>query len=281
MDKGHILPINGLRENQKAASPAISTVIITAVTIVLVLVAGTYAYQTLDRQKGATEFETVQKSVTSLDDAIRDVAWERDSARSTRFTLNYGFLRLTPSTMPLRVNVTGFSSVGYSTVTGYVQYSLSTAYLTYGDQYEYYFIGNERLLSTNSNDSLARASINQISDWVNITLSYRVRALQVYTVPINQSGSIVQVSYVDIWIIKLNLANSLTYVRDFDLSAKTTNLQTFTNAGTDGRGYLTPSNKQCTINVQIGSSSGSESIHIDGERVVFNFIVSEIRLSGS
>ncbi len=48
-------PFKAIRGNKKATSPAVSAVIITAVTVVLVLVAGTYAQQILERQRGNSE----------------------------------------------------------------------------------------------------------------------------------------------------------------------------------------------------------------------------------
>ncbi len=276
MDMGRKMPLQKLRRNQRAASPAVSAVIITAVSVVLVMVAGTYALQTLDRQKGASEFETVKKSIVSFDDSVRDIAWERDSSRYTRFTINYGFLKLMPSTIPLNIDVTDYD-VSYSTTTGCLQYSLSTTYLTYGDQYLSYIAGNSSVISTDSTESLGRAYVSQVANWVNITLNYRVRAMKVYTVAVNQNGTIFDVSYVDIWIIKLNV-NPFTYVRDLNLAARTTNVTTQT-FGDIGSGYSVR-NGQCTMRIQIGSESSTATIPLDGDRVVFNFIVSEVRVSG-
>ena len=73
-----------LRSNKLAASYAISAVVITASTIALVLVASTFAYQTLDQQRGKSEFNLVQKSLVNFDDAIRDVAWSLEGSRYTR-----------------------------------------------------------------------------------------------------------------------------------------------------------------------------------------------------
>ena len=43
-------------------------VIITAVTAILVLVSGNYAYQVLERQQGASEFDAVRKSFLAFED---------------------------------------------------------------------------------------------------------------------------------------------------------------------------------------------------------------------
>ena len=50
--------LQSLRKNRKAASPAVSAVIITAATVVLVIVSSLYALQVLTRQEAQAEFIT-------------------------------------------------------------------------------------------------------------------------------------------------------------------------------------------------------------------------------
>ncbi|MBE0520382.1 hypothetical protein IBX35_05005, partial [Candidatus Bathyarchaeota archaeon] len=173
-------PFKRLRKNKKAASPAISMVIITAVTIVLVLVAGSYAYQTLERQQGASEFETVKKSILVFDDAVRDVAWDLGGSRSARFTINYGGLEIMPNNaekgLPLDVSVAEYPDARYSDYTGYIRYSISTNYITFGNGYESYILGDNRTVVSAGTENLGQALIKQESGQVIITLGYRVQA---------------------------------------------------------------------------------------------------------
>ena len=95
-----------------------------SITVTLVLVAGTYAYQALDRQQGATEFEAVNKSFLALDDAIRDVAWDLGSSRSARFSLNRGYLEVLSNGRNLTIQLPDFPAVTYTNTTGTLEYKL-------------------------------------------------------------------------------------------------------------------------------------------------------------
>jgi len=226
--------------NRLGASYAISAVIITVTTITLVLVASSYAYQILERQRGMSEFEVAEKSILAFDDVVRDVAWDLKGSRSVRFTVEYGHLELMPDVgrgLPLVVNVTDYSNASYSSYTGYVKYSMSTKYVTFGNGYQSYILGNTETVATKGTESFGRALIEQESRWVNITLSYRVRAMKTSTVNVTQDGLQVPVSYVDILIIKMKIASWSTYIGDFDLTARSSNITTISYGGSEGNGY--------------------------------------------
>jgi len=96
--------------NNRALSYTVSAVLITGTTILLVLIASIYAYQTLEQQKGLSEFEMAKKSILSYTDALESVAWKLQASRSTRFTIEYGLLELTPNMYPIGINATVGSS---------------------------------------------------------------------------------------------------------------------------------------------------------------------------
>jgi len=259
-------PFKRLRKNKKAASPAISMVIITAVTVVLVLVTGNYAYQVLERQRGASEFETVKKSILAFDDAVRDVAWDRGSSRSARFTANYGHLELVPDLLPLVINVTNYQNVSYSTNTGYVRYSISTNYITFGNGYESYILGDNKTVVSAGTESFGRALVKQEPGWVNIILNYRVRAVRTSVV----NG----VNYVDILIIRIDVTKLSMYTGDFDLVARNIGITTKSSGIYDVTG------NNCTVSVSLGGQSSYVTIDLvpNGE-VVFNFVVAEVQVT--
>ena len=267
-------PFNRLRKNRKAASPAISAVIITAVTVVLVLVAGSYAYQTLERQRGASEFETVKKSILAFDDAVRDVAWDRGSSRSARFTANYGHLELVSDLLPLVINVTDYQNVSYSTNTGCVRYSISTNYVTFGNGYESYILGDDKTVVSAGTESFGRALVKQESGWVNIFLNYRVRAMRTSVVNVSEGGQPVPVNYVDILIIRIMVTKGSMHTGDVDLVAK--NMGITTNSS---KLYNVNENKQCTVSVSLGGSSSSVIIGLVPGKVVFNFVIADVQIS--
>jgi hypothetical protein len=263
------LPCNRLGKNRKAASPAISMVIITAVTVVLVLVTGNYAYQVLERQRGASEFETVKRSFLAFDDAVRDVAWDRGSSRSARFTVNYGRLELVPN-VSLVINVPEYS-VSYNLSTERVRYSTSTNYITFGNGYKSYILGDNKTVVSASTEGFGQALIEQTPDWVNILLNYRVRALSTSVVNVTGEGI---VNYVDILIIKITATKWSTFIGDFDLIAK--NIGITTNSSVI---YDVNVNKQCTVSVSLGGSTSSVTIGLVPGKVVFNLVVADVLIS--
>jgi len=263
----HKAPNDSLTKNGKAASTAISMVIITAVTVVLVLVTGSYAYQVLERQRGASEFETLKKSIVTFDDAVRDVAWDWNGVRSARFTVNYGRLELVPDPLPLNVTVTGYPGANYNNSTAYVRYSISTNYVTFGDEYQSYILGDNKTVVSTGTEGFGRAWIKQESSWVNIFLNYRVRAARTSVVDINNT----LVNYVDILIIKLNVAKWSMYTGDFDLVARNIDISTTS--------YSYPVTGDCIISVSLGGlGSSTPPINLDPGNVVFNFVVAQVQV---
>jgi len=255
-------------------SYTISAVIMTACTIILVIVASVYAYQVLEQQRGATEFNTAKKSVLAFNDAFENTAWKPKAVQSARFTLNYGQLELMPCTDPLIVNVSvgAFSNTTqYST--GLVRYSTKTKYANFGEGYKSYILGDESLLVTGSMESYGRALIAQSWDCVNITLGYRVRAMR--TSVINVTG--ILVNYVDIWIIKVVIRAHSFYIGDFDLKAKCLNVTTYTPPQCP---IELPVPVNCTVSVRFGSETPSSApIALVAGEVVFNFVVAEVQVT--
>ncbi len=265
-----------LFSNKLGVSHAISAVIITAVTIVLVIVAASYAYVLLDQQRGAAEFEVIQESILAFDDALESIAWKVDSAQSSRFTISYGQLELIPSNHSeasdlivnghVGTNVTSHPSIP----TGFIRYSIGNNYVNFREGYTSYILGDENLIVSNSTDRFGRALIEQATGLVNITLNYRIRAMKTSEIIVNN----VTVNYVDIWIIKLEIASWSTYIHDFNLKARCLNVST-TSYGPytiDG-------------DVKVTASLGSESTEVYitdlelGEKVVFNFIEAEVKVT--
>jgi hypothetical protein len=262
--------------NRLGVSYTISAVIMTLTTITLVIVASSYAYQILERQRGASEFEVAQKSILAFDDALENIAWKPKAARSARFTVDYGQLELIPSDHPaaktLIVDVedsNGSHITTYSAPTGFIRYSLRNKYVNFWEGYKSYILGNENLIVTNSTQSFGRVFIEQTSGWVNITLNYRVRAMRTSVITVNGT----KVNYVDIWIIKVNIGRWSTNIGNFDLKARCLNVSTNTYGP-----Y--PIGNKIEIEVQYGSeSSGIEMEDLDPGKVILNFIVAEVGIT--
>jgi hypothetical protein len=246
--------------------------IITATTITLVIVASIYAYQVLERQRGIAEFDVAKESILAFNDALENVAWKPQAARSARFTIEYGFLELIPNFGPLKVNATVGATTYqvYSNTTGAVRYDIETKYITFGSGYQSYLIGNESAIIAESTGNYGIAVVDQPTGWVNITLFYRVRAMRTSVVEVGGEN----INYVDIWIIKPIIDTWYSYIHDFDLKARCLKVQ-----ATPYGPYNVAQNGTSTITAWVGDLTNSVSVPLTAGKVVFNVIVAEVQVS--
>ncbi len=270
---------SALLRDKLGISYSIAAVIMSAVTIVLVIVASSYAYQLLDQQRGAAEFEVAEDSILAFDDALENIAWKPVAAQSSRFTISYGQLELipgsnsqaSPTIIDIKKNGASLIDTPYSVSSGFIKYSISNRYVNFWEGYKSYILGDAAPVITNGTESLGSAYVEQRSGWVNITLDYRVRAMKTSTVTVNN----VRVNYVNIWIVKLNIAQWSTYIHDFNLKARCLNVSTNTTES-----YTVDATDSVEIVVQRGSAPYPIEIgDLETGKVVFNFILSEVKVS--
>jgi hypothetical protein len=265
--------------NLSGASYAISAVVITASTVALVLVASTFAYQTLEQQRGKSEFNLIQKSLLNFDDGIRDVAWTLEGSRYTRFVMEYGQLNLFPSDS-LDLNISVFVDDAFiiqqNFNTGYIQYSIPNQYITFGQRVPFYVLGDNKTVVTEGTESLGRILVTQDSGWVTADLDYRVRAIETSSINVDDD----LVSYVNIWVVKMKIDSYSENVGNLDLSVRAHNIETFPIPNNDP--YNIPPEDQfednCKIVVDLGNQSYEENLTLTGNKVVFNFIVSDVEI---
>ncbi len=271
------LSIPLLRQN-KAVSTAISAIVITAITVALVMVVAFYAYQVLEQQRGAAEFDVAEKSILAFDDALQDVAWKPNASRMVRFKVEYGALKLIPNATTLIVsasigdsNATPLASVS----TGFIRYSIGTRYVTFGEPYESCILGNNESIVSSSAENPGKVKIEQQSGLVNVTLSYRARALK--TLSTNVNGTLV--NYVTIWLINVtfNEAYPTTHIHSFDLKARCIAVPP-----PDSIVYpydITDVNCVITVESEGKGSEASVTLDEDADKVVFSIIVAEVKVS--
>ncbi len=254
--------------------------LITGSTVLLVIIASIYAYQLLEQQKGLSEFEVAKKSMLAYNDALESVAWKLQASRSSRFTIDYGLLELTPNVYQIGLNATvGSSTWALSNGTfpgtnGRIRYTISDKYTSYGTSYTAYLLGNSSNLLVGSADSYGRIVVSQDSSWVSVLLDYRVRSMR--TSVVNVAGK--DVNYVDIWVIKTKMivSQNWQYVHDFDLKAKCLSIKTVTYGPFNVNG-----NSNAVVSVRIGSASSSGLVPLvttTQSQVVFNVVVSEVQV---
>ncbi|NHJ84166.1 MAG: hypothetical protein FK734_01805 [Asgard group archaeon] len=263
--------------NKSGVSYTISSVIITATTVILVLIASTFAYQLLEQQRGTSEFNLATNSLLTLDDAVQDIAWSIEGARQTRFSIDYGQLTLYPDNadigMNIRINVaTTLNSYSWSGVTGYVEYSIPEQSVTFARREPYYILGDEESLINDGTSNLGRILVYHDDGWVNALLNYRVRVMETSTIDLD--GIIT--SYVNVWVVKLKISDFSANIDNFDLSSRAHHMYTNTTAP-----FVLNGNQSFDIEVQIADgpvSSQTISLYGSSQYVVFNFIVSEVEL---
>ena len=261
-----------LSKNRKAASPAVSMVIITAATVVLVLVSGNYALQVLIRQQGANEYDTVKKSLLTFDDAFRDIAFDRGGSRSVRFTTQYGYMELVPEYENLSISVAEFPALNETfgeIQMGAIKYHIPTSYVNHGDGCYSYVLGNEDVSVTSATDSIGRLLESQAAN-LTLSLDYRVRVTK--EGPSTSVGG-ESVNYVDILVVRMNVTKPLNLFGDFDVIARNLAVTTqYVPVGdVDSSTYL--------VNVTMGGKTTTIPIALDSGQLVFNLIIADIKVS--
>ena len=266
------LPLPLLRHN-KAVSYAISAVIITAVTVSLVIVASMYGYQVLEQQRGAAEFDVAKKSILAFDDALQDAAWKLNASRIVRFKVEFGTLRLISNALTLdvsaRIGNSSENPLG-SVSTSIIRYSIENRYVTLGANYTSYILGSDRLIVNGSTESLGRVLVEQGWGLVNVTLSYRVRAMRTSVIEVDGT----MVNYVTIWLVKVVTGYPTTHIHSFDLKAKCIDIETNTFGP-----YDVTNADYCTITVESEGEPSYVQIGLDAGKVVFSVVVAEVRVS--
>jgi len=226
-----------------------------------------------------SEFEVAKKSILAFNDALENVAWKPAASRSTRLTVQYGYLQLVPNTNSISINATingqpqQLSNSTFPGSTGTINYWLSTKYVSYDPSYESYILGNRSSIISGSADSYGRAVIRQQTGWVTITLDYRVRAMRTSVIKVND----VDTNYVDVWVIKLKMLvpNAWSYVYDFDLQARCLSVRTASYS------FTNVSNSTTVVSVRIGTAPAYQvpvTLVVPGQ-VVFNVVVAEVQVS--
>jgi hypothetical protein len=79
-----------LRKNQKAVSPAVSSVILTSAIIVMLLITVTFANNYLNARVAENEFSTMQQLMQTVGLQIDDVAWIIGRTQTMHYASKYG-----------------------------------------------------------------------------------------------------------------------------------------------------------------------------------------------
>ena len=128
---------SSLRRSRKAISPAISSVIVTAVIVMLVTVALTFASNTLLYRIAESEFNSTKQTMATLGLQIDDVAWIIGRAETVRFSSRYGDVAFRSAlNYTVYINTTAETNQRlYSNITGIISFEMATKHHSMGGSY--------------------------------------------------------------------------------------------------------------------------------------------------
>lgn len=113
---------HSLRKDKKAVTPAISTVIMTAALVTLVLVSMSYAKNYLDVQMAGSEFSAEKQFMLSTGLQIDAVAWTIGATQTVQYTTRYAQVTFVPAILKYTFEIStnngaSWQLVPYSTIT--------------------------------------------------------------------------------------------------------------------------------------------------------------------
>ncbi|HLN88804.1 MAG TPA: hypothetical protein VK253_01950 [Candidatus Binatia bacterium] len=138
-----------LRKDKRAASPAISTVILMAAAVVMILVAMTYANNILSAKMAENEYSTNKQFIQTTSQQLDDVAWTVGRTQTISYSSTYGNVKLQEVALIYNVSVhtnLGWDNFTVSGQTGIILYNMPVSTYSMGNNYF------ERL-PTNANSS--------------------------------------------------------------------------------------------------------------------------------
>ncbi|MCW4007192.1 MAG: hypothetical protein NWF09_00660 [Candidatus Bathyarchaeota archaeon] len=125
-----------LRRDKNAVAPAVSTVILTAAVVVMILVAATYASTFLDKRLAENEYSANKQFMLTTGLQLDDIAWTIGRTQTIRYSSRYGTMAVKPAVIRYTVTVDGtplFSEdIG---VTGILMFNMPVPSYSVGNGY--------------------------------------------------------------------------------------------------------------------------------------------------
>jgi hypothetical protein len=126
-----------LRNDNRAISPAIATVIMTGAIIVLVLVAMSYAQNFLSSSIAQNDFSTNKQFMLTTGLQIDDVAWMMGRTQTITYSSTYGSLEFKPQALTYTMEIFGSSGwkMNLTLQTGIILFNMPTNEYSLGNNY--------------------------------------------------------------------------------------------------------------------------------------------------
>lgn len=140
----HQITKEALHKDDRAISPAISTVIMTGAIIVLVLVAISFAQNYLSSNMAQNEFHTNEQFMQTTGLQIDNVAWMMGRTQTITYTSTYGSLEFLPQALNYSVKINGQQVLNLQT--GMILFNMPTSSYTLGNNYFHQLSSNGSFL---------------------------------------------------------------------------------------------------------------------------------------
>jgi len=128
-----------LQKDRKAVSPAISTVILTAAVVIMILVAAAYANNFLDARMAENEFSANKQFMLTTGLQVDDIAWTIGRTQTVRYTNRYGQVKFESSVLNYSFEVYYNNGLTWeqvlSNMTGIILFNMPVSILTMGNNY--------------------------------------------------------------------------------------------------------------------------------------------------
>jgi hypothetical protein len=125
--------VRSLRRDKRAVAPAVSTVILTAAVVVMILVAMTFANTFLDSRMAENEFSTNKQFMLTTGLQIDDIAWTVGRTQTVRYSSKYGNMKFQSSAVNYTFIVDG--EVLFSIATGIILYNVPVSTYSVSNNY--------------------------------------------------------------------------------------------------------------------------------------------------
>jgi len=220
-----------MQRDNRAVSPAISSVIMTAALVVLVLVAASYANSSLTSQIAGDEFSANKQFMQSTGLQIDNVAWTIGRTETIDYTAKYGQVTFVP-------NVIDYTFEIYNGVSWQTLYSSTTGMVLFKMPVRDYNLGNNyssRIMPSNSGSFLQSNASSPVSQVFAVQKtpmqdgSY-ARIVAVPTVRVLNSALVTGVSYY-VFYLPCLVSGSSPYLSQ-SVTLTGSNLNNFRPSGT-------------------------------------------------
>lgn len=139
-----------LWRDKHAVAPAVSTVILTAAVVVMILVAATYASTFLDKRLAENEYSANKQFMLTTGLQLDDIAWTIGRTQTIRYSSRYGNMMVKEDVLRYRVYVDGAEL--FNVVTGIIMFNMPVSSYSVGNGYF------ERVTPTHSGSFLQRGT---------------------------------------------------------------------------------------------------------------------------